>query len=192
MTRNLPTPFMRFDIVSYPSGYETKIDETQCLEPDIESVIKCCDVSRDKAIYSLIECGNEVKKAILYCSQKQYELKFEAPENGIYSIIGIPTMDECRIFSKNGRPVVLSDIASEHYGVKTLDDIVGKSVCVFRRFKDEQEFYEFPYKYYLQKATIVEFTRTIQLNMANAVIRTEGETETEEVRIQRVCIDWEA
>lgn len=193
MTQQLPPPpFMRFDTLSYPSGYETRIDETKCLETDIDRVIDSCYVSREKAIFALIECENEVQKAIMYCIGLRYELKHKAPEKGIYSIIGIPTMDECSIWSENGRPVKLSDIAKEHYGVETLEDLVGKSVCVFRRFKNENGFYEVPYKYHLQKAKIVSFNGTIQLNMATAVIQSEGKTETEDIKIQRVCIDWEA
>ena len=194
MTQQLPPPFMIFDNLSYPSGYESGIDEKKCIEQDIESVIYCCSVSREKAIYALIKYGNEVQKAIIYCIGMRYELKFEAPEKGIYSIIGIPTMNECGIWSENGRPVMLADIAKKHYGndVKTLEDLEGKNVCVFRRFRDERDLYELPHKYYLQKAKIVKFTNTLRLDMAAVIIKSEGETQNEEIKIQRVCIDWDA
>ena len=104
----------------------------------------------------------------------------------------VPSKDDDNEDLKPIQGIEISDIAAEHYGVEKLEDLIEKNVCVFRRFRDEHDEYEMPFKFYLQKATIVEFIRTFQLNMAEAVIRSEGETETEAVKIQRVCIDWEA
>ena len=73
-----------------------------------------------------------------------------------------------------------------------MEDIIGKPVVVFRRKKDEGGNYITPTTYYLQKATIKKFNYLGRFDMAEAdIIDTSTGEETESLRIQRICIDWE-
>ena len=192
-----PDSYIHYDTLSYPPLTEEVLDEKSCLSSEIETLVKEFDISREKAIYTLTVIGRECKEksnvlhqARMLCYSLKYDLKFKPPKEGIETIMGIQNMAECNIWSENGRPVYLSKTASKHYGVSTLEEMIGKSVLIFRRYKDEKGDYETPYKYYLQKAKIVGLEHTFCLNMANAEIETA--TGTEPVKIQRVCIDWEA
>ena len=192
-----PNSYIHYDTVSYHPLTKEVLAEDSCLSTDIEDLVKEFDISREKAIYALSvimrECkekSNILAQARILCYSLKYDLKFKPPKEGIETIIGIQSMLECNIFSENGRPVHLSDTASKHYGVSTLEEIIGKSVLIFRRFKDENGEYELPNEYYLQKTKLVGLQYTFCLNMATAEIETD--TGKEPVRIQRVCIDWEA
>ena len=128
--------------------------------------------------------------AIFNKMEYKYPLKYPNPEKDIVSIVGIPTMEECRIFSQGGKPVFISDIASFHYGVSSLDELINKSALVFRRFRDETDNYEEPWVWCTYKTTIKEFKHTGRFDSAVAVV--ENETGIiEELVIHRICIDWE-
>ena len=120
----------------------------------------------------------------------KYPLKYPNPKKDIISVVGIPTIDECRIFSFGGKPVFISNIASSHYGVSSLDDLVDKTALIFRRFKNIDGKYEEPWTWHTYKVTLKSFHRTGRLDMAYAVVENEDGT-TENIVIQRICIDWE-
>ena len=120
----------------------------------------------------------------------KFPLKFPNPPNDIVSIIGVPTTDECRIFSLGGKPVFISKLAASHYGVSSLDKLVNKSVLVFRRFKDESGNYEEPWRWHTYNVTLLSFKRTGRLDGAYAIVKNEDGT-TEDIAIERICIDWE-
>tara|TARA_Y200000002_G_C22655861_1_gene653436 strand:+ start:72 stop:674 length:603 start_codon:yes stop_codon:yes gene_type:complete len=192
-----PKSYIHYDSLSYPPFTKDVLEEDSCLPTDIDYLEKELGISREKAIYALTHCrrnyGEEVKlvqKAKLFCYNLKYDLKFKAPEKGIESIFGIQSLADSDIWSETGRPTFISNTASQHYGVETLEEIIGKSIGVFRRYKDESGNYETPYKYYLQKAKLVGLEYTYCLNMATAKVETEKGVEP--VNITRVCIDWEA
>jgi len=125
-------------------------------------------------------------------NERAYPITDPIDKRGIQCIIGVPSMKESGIYSLNGKPVILSNTASEHYGIEKLEDIIGKPVVVFRRKKDEGGNYITPTTYYLQKATIKKFNYLGRFDMAEAdIIETSTGKETESLRIQRICIDWE-
>lgn len=192
-----PDSYIHYDKLSYPPLTKEVLDEKSCLPTDIEDLVKEFGVSREKAIYALSvimreykEKSNILTQARMLCYSLKYDLKFKPPKEGIKSIIGIQTMAQCDIWAENGRPVHLSNTAREHYGVSTLEEMIGKQIMVFRRFKDESGNYETPYKYYLQKGKLVGLEYTFSLNLATAKVETEKGVEP--INFTRVCIDWEA
>ena len=192
-----PATYIHYDTLSYPPLTKEVMDEEACLTTDIDYLEKQLGISREKAIYALTKCrrkyGEEVnliQKAEIFCYNLKYDLKFKSPEKGIQSLIGIQSLADSYIWAENARPVHLSDTAREHYGVSTLEEMIGKQVSVFRRCKDESGNYETPYKYYLQKAKLMGLEYTHCLNMATAKVKTTKGFEP--VNITRVCIDWEA
>ena len=192
-----PESYIQYDKLSFPPITKEVMDEKSCLSTEIDILEKEFGVTREKAIYALTvsrrNCEEEsdvLEQAKILCYSLKYDLKFKPPKEGIETIIGIQTMSECNIFSENGRPLFLSKTASEHYGVSTLEEMIGKSILIFRRSKDEKGHYEFPYKYHLQKGKLIGIENIFCLNMANAKIETDSGKET--VRIERICIDWEA
>ena len=122
--------------------------------------------------------------------EHKYPLKYPTPEKDIASIIGIPTIDECRIFSLGGKPVFISNLASTHYGVSSLNQLIDKSAMIFRRFKDNNDNYEEPWKWHTYRVIIKSFNRLGRLDSAYAVIENINGT-TEDIVIQRICIDWD-
>lgn len=192
-----PDSYIHYHSLSYPPLTKDVLEEDSCLPTDVEKLVKSLDISRERAIYALTisrkNCGKDediFEKAKLLCCYLKYELKIKAPEKGIESIIGIQSLADSNVWSETGRPTFISNTASQHYGVDTLEEMIGKQVIIFRRFQNEEGFYETPYKYYLQKAKLVGLEYTYCLNMATAKVETEKGVEP--VRIQRVCIDWEA
>ena len=175
-----PDTFIHYETLSYHPLTGENLSEKLCLESDIVKLVENLQISREKAIYALSKCVEVFDKrediyerAKMWCFNLKYELKFPPPEKGIKSIFGIQSMTESKIWSENGRPVYLSKTASLHYGVERLEDMINKSVLVFRRFQDEKGGYEIPYKYYNQKAKIVGIKYTFCLNMATIEIETE-------------------
>jgi len=128
--------------------------------------------------------------AIFNTLRHQFPLKFPNPKRDIFSIIGIPTMDECRIFSQGGKPVFISEIAANHYGVSYLDELIGKPAMIFRRFKDEQNKYEEPWRWHTYPVTIKGFSCLGRLDMAMATTE-DANGLVEEILIHRICIDWD-
>ena len=128
--------------------------------------------------------------AIFNKMEHKFPLKYPEPEKNIISIIGIPSIEESRIFSQGGKPVYISEIAANHYGVLSLKELIGKSATIFRRFRNEQNDYEEPWVWYTQNVTIKDFLNLGRLDMATA--RTEdGNGLIETIIIERVCIDWD-
>ena len=192
-----PESYIHYHKLSYPPLTKEVLDEKSCLPTDIENLVKEFGVSKEKAIYALTlvmrECKEKSKifdQAGQLCRSLIYDLKFKPPKEGIESIIGTQTSGQCNIYAKNGRPVYLSKSASEHYGVSTLEEMIGKSVMIFRKSKDANGHYELPYKYHLHKGKLVGLEYTFMLNMATAKVETEKGVE--HINFSRVCIDWEA
>ena len=121
----------------------------------------------------------------MYIENRKYELKYDIVEKEIISIIGIPTLDESKIWSLNGN-MFFSKEASEYYGISNLEDLYGKEVVIFRRFKLPNGDYEMPEKYHCQKATFLEGKELHRLDSAYATISVDGKEE--DVNLQRVCI----
>lgn len=169
-----------------PFDWKSTIDETSVSEEKILKVTNSIKCSREKAILALNKCLNDPAYAIMYASNRTFELKYDIGEKKIISIISIPTMEESNIWSTNGRPVVLSNEAKTFYEVSSLEEMPGKEVFVFRRFKLPNGEYEMPEKYYCRKATIVEIINTSRLDMATVKIKSDGVEE--DVNLKRVCI----
>lgn len=153
-------PKDRTDDVNYSSGYSFKLEQ----------------LPNPFAVFSKME--------------HRYPLKYPNPEKEIISVVGIPTLEECRIFSQGGKPVFISDIASLHYGVSYLNDLVGKSVAVFRRFRDMENKYEEPWRWHTYRVTIKDFANLGRLDMATATTEDKNGLK-ESILIHRICIDWE-
>ena len=193
-------PFPYIDYSSYcilPNYIGDEIpDETGLVQEDIELIIKEIKCTRSQAVISLRKNNGDFINAIMEFTitgfSKGYNITDSIDKRGIQCIIGVPSMDESGIYSLNGKPVLLSMTASEHYGIEKLEDMVGKPVVVFRRKKDEAGEYVTPTTYYLQKATIKKFNCLGRFDMAEAdIIETSTGKETKSLRIQRICIDWE-
>ena len=122
--------------------------------------------------------------------EHQYPLKYPNPEKKIISIIGIPTLDECRIFSQGGKPVFISEIAAKHYGVSSLEELIGKPVMVFRRFRDENNKYEEPWRWHVYRVIVKRFNGLGRLDTGIAVTQDDKDN-LENILIHRICIDWE-
>ena len=99
-------------------------------------------------------------------------------------------MDKSKIFSENGRPVLISDQAAEHYQVESLEHLIGRKVRIFRRFKTPSGHYEYPNRMYLQKGILMELKDTYSLSQATAIVLCDGEA-SEPIKIERICIDWD-
>lgn len=127
--------------------------------------------------------------AVFNKMENQFPLKFPNPEKDILSIIGIPSTYECRIFSQGGKPVFISEIAAHHYGVYSLEELIGKPAVVFRRYRDEQDNYEEPHRWHTCKITIKNFSNLGFLNQATATTENDKGL-IENIVIQRICIDW--
>lgn len=127
--------------------------------------------------------------AVFSKMEHQYPLKYPNPKKEILSIIGIPTLDECRIFSQGGKPVFISDIAAKHYGVNSLEELIGKSATVFRRFRDEKNNYEEPWRWHTYPVTLKNFTGLGRLDMGTAMTE-DSDGNIENILIHRICIDW--
>lgn len=128
--------------------------------------------------------------AVFSKMEHHFPLKYPNPEKDIITIVGIPTIDECRIFSQGGKPVFISDIAANHYGVSSLEELIGKSVTVFRRFRDEHNNYEEPWRWHAYRTTIKSFSGLGRLDMAIATTENDNGL-IENILIHRICIDWE-
>ena len=128
--------------------------------------------------------------AVFNKMEHRYPLKYPNPEKDILSIIGIPTMEECRIFSQGGKPVFISDLAANHYGVSSMDELIGKPAMIFRRFKDASGNYEEPWRWHTYRITINSFRGLGRLDMAQATTVDDKGLE-EEIIIPRICIDWD-
>ena len=181
-----PNSVRNFTSSCLPFDWESTIDETQTSEENVIKVTNSIKCSREKAILGLNKCNNDPVYAIMYLSNRDAELKFDIGEKKIISIIAIPTMEETNIWSTNGRPVILSNEAKSFYEVSSLEEMPGKEVFVFRRFKLPNGEYEMPEKYHCRKATFVEIINTSRLDIATAKIETDGVEE--DVNLKRVCI----
>jgi hypothetical protein len=184
---NFPYPFINYNNFSEFNSDEN-IELNDIYDSQIENIITSTRCKRSKAIKYFIKNQYNLNSTILEICSKKYNLKFSPPEKGIYTIIGLPSMEESGIFSINGKYVLLSNLAAEVYGVKKLEEMVNKPIFVFRRFKKENGDYETPYVYYLQKATILELYNLDRLDTSDAKIEYDGSEEM--VSLQRICIDW--
>jgi hypothetical protein len=122
--------------------------------------------------------------------EHRYPLKYPNPKKDILSVIGIPSTEECRIFSQGGKPVFITEIAAYHYGVTSLQELIGKSVMIFRRYRTENDEYEKPWKWHTYRVTINDFKNLGRLDFAT-VITEDTNGLVENIVIHRVCIDWE-
>lgn len=106
-------------------------------------------------------------------------------------IFAYQTMEESGVFSIGGRPLTLSDNAILHYGVKTWEEMIGKSISFIRIKKDENGKYISPSIWYIQKSTIKEILDLeYGINFATVTVEnTEDGTIKEMVRVNRICID---
>lgn len=118
----------------------------------------------------------------------KYPLKYKH-ENDIVSIIGIPTMEECRIFSQGGKPVLISKLAAIHYNVSSLNELIDKTALVFRRVKDDNGNYEEPWRWHTYKVIIKSFKDLQRLDSAYVTVENANNS-IEDINIQRICIDW--
>jgi hypothetical protein len=105
-------------------------------------------------------------------------------------IFAYQTMKESGVFSVGGRPLTLSDKVKLHYGVKTWEEMIGKSISFLRRKKDENGKYLSPSIWYIQKSTIKEILDLeYGINFATVTVQnTEDGTIKERVRVDRICI----
>jgi hypothetical protein len=127
--------------------------------------------------------------AVFNKMEHMYPLKYPNPKKDILSIIGIPSTEECRIYSQGGKPVIISDMASSHYGIASLQELVGKPVMIFRRYRTDDGKYEEPWRWHTYRVTVKEFKNLGRLDLALAI--TEGARGEEHILINRVCIDWD-
>jgi hypothetical protein len=106
-------------------------------------------------------------------------------------IFAYQTMEESGCLSIGGRPLTLTDNARLHYGVKTWEEMIGKSISFLRRKKDENEKYISPSVWYIQKSTInAILDLDYGINFATVTVEnTEDGTIKEMVRVNRICID---
>ena len=184
-----PDPIKDYTALSYPIDMEEIIMGSTFPEVDIQEVMKIKDgVSYNSAIYALKQCKGDVAKAKMICLHKDYHLKFALPEEGVYSIGGVQTMDECNIFSVTGRPYVISNRAVEHYKVTTIEDLIGKQVGIFRRWKLPSGKYQTPYKYYIQKGILKKLDCTHTMFMASAIVEYEDGGLSRPLSIDRIVI----
>ena len=153
-------PVERTTNINYSSGYNFKLEQ----------------LPRPLAVYSKME--------------QTFPLKYPNPEKEIISIIGIQTIDVCRIYSQGGKPVFISEIASLHYGVSNLNELVGKPVSIFRRFRNKENNHETPWRWHTYKATINSFANLGRLDMATATTEDKNGL-IELIVIHRICIDWD-
>jgi hypothetical protein len=193
-----PAPFINYaNYCKFPEYIgEEKPDETGISQEDIKLVMAQATCSRSQAVKSLRKNSGDLINALMdftiIQNERAYPITEPIDKRGIQCIIGVPSMKESGIYSLNGKPVILSNTTAEHYGIEKLEDIIGKPVVVFRRKKDEGGNYITPTTYYLQKATIKKFNYLGRFDMAEAdIIETSTGEETESLRIQRICIDWE-
>jgi hypothetical protein len=128
--------------------------------------------------------------AVFSKMEHKFPLKYPNQKREIISIIGIPTMKECRIFSQGGKPVLISEIAAKHYGVSSLVELVEKPAMIFRRFRDEHNNYEEPWRWHTHRVTIKSFTSLGRFDMATVTTKDKNDL-IEEILIHRICIDWE-
>ena len=99
-------------------------------------------------------------------------------------------MEKSGCLSIGGRPLTLSDKAKTHYGVKTWEEMIGKSISFLRRKKDENEKYLSPTVWYMRKSTInAILDLDYGINFATVTVEnTEDGTLKEMVRVNRICI----
>ena len=190
MSQSFPESIRNYSSLCFPFQWKEELEKESIEmlnEPEIESFMNLMDCTREKAIYALKESENDSFKAKMMLYNLQFELKFPT-EKEFISIIGIPLMDECKIWSINGRPVSISKEAAGYYQVKSLEEMIGKDVRIFRRFKLENGSYEKPEKYHGQKAKIISLDSLFRLDSASVNVKTEEGVEN--VRLKRVCIDW--
>lgn len=182
----IPNSIRDYTYSCLPFDWKSTIDESSVSEENIRKVTNSITCSREKVILALNKCLNDPLYAIMYLSNRTFELKYDIGEKKIISIIAIPTMEESNIWSINGRPVVLSNEAKCFYDVSSLEEMPGKEVFVFRRFKLPNGEYEMPERYHCRKGTIVEIINTSRLDMATVKIKSDGVEEY--VNLKRVCI----
>ena len=194
----LPFPYIDYQHYCILPNYigDEIPDETGLIQEDIETITEQMKCTRSQAVRALKKNNGDLVNALMEFTitgfSKGYNITDPIDKRGIQCIIGVPSMDESGIYSLNGKPVLLSMTASEHYGIEKLEDMVGKPVVVFRRKKDEEGKYLTPTTYYLQKATIKNFNCLGRFDMAEAdIIDTSTGEEKKSLRIQRICIDWE-
>jgi hypothetical protein len=121
---------------------------------------------------------------------KQY-FKERCPERGLVSIVGVPSMMECRIFCVHKRPAMLSNEACNHYNIRTFSDLGNKTVLVFRRERDEYGNYKDPIEFCWHRYRILEFNNTFSIDQAYIKVQNVKTLEIDdEIKIQRACIDW--
>ena len=194
----LPFPYIDYQHYCILPNYigDEIPDETGVIQEDIETIMEQMKCTRSQAVKALKKNNGDLINALMEFTitgfSKGYNITDPIDKRGIQCIIGVPSMDESGIYSLNGKPVILSMTASEHYCIEKMEDMVGKPVVVFRRKKDEEGKYVTPTTYYLQKATIKKFNCLGRFDMAEAdIIETSTGEEKKSLRIQRICIDWE-
>ena len=188
MTQSFPSPLKNYSLMSYPHDIEHQIKGLEFPEESIKGLQDyfCKPKAKEQIIYALMKSGGNVKEAWLFSIPIKYMLKEALPEKGVITIGGIQTMSG---YAEG--PVLISDRAAEHYKVEKIEELIGKNVQVFRRFRFPDGRYEWPNKMYLQKGILRELLDETELMCAGAIIQCDDGSFSVPLRLDRICIDWD-
>ena len=124
-----------------------------------------------------------------YAMRKDFIFKYEIPEIGLNSIVGIPSLEETNIFASNARPAMISEEATKAYGVNDIMEMKGRTVYIVKRNKLKDGEYEVPFRYVFRPAKITNINSIFRFDMACVDVEyIEDKSVSTNIRIQRACI----